>query len=117
MRENEVIPRTNGLGVQNEVRFGVLHDGRSDHSGVPSPFDEDIGDDDVLNVHAHERHHGENHDLRREGEHHVDHAHDEFINRSAEVACQNPHQQSQPNRAGHGEERQEKGRTNTVKHA
>ena len=87
----------------DEVPLSVLHDAGTDHTGVPGPFDEYIGDDDVLYIDAQQANHGEHHDLAGEGKHHVHHPHDDLFHHAPEVAGHNAQQRAQCDGPQHGQ--------------
>ena len=92
----------------DEVPLSVLHDAGTDHTGVPGPFDEYIGDDDVLYIDAQQANHGEHHDLAREREHHIHYTHDDLLHHAPEIAGHDAQHSAQSDGSQHGQQRQAK---------
>ena len=72
-------------GELDKVALPILHDASADHTGIPGPFDEHIGDDDILHIDAQQSNHSEHHNLAGEREHHIHHPHDNLLHSSPEV--------------------------------
>ena len=73
-------------GKLYKVPISILHDTGANHTGIPSPLDEHIGDDYILYADTQQPDHGKYHDLAGERKHHIHHTHDNFFYYAPEIS-------------------------------
>ena len=115
--QDESLRSSHASGKLDEIAVSVLHDSGPDHSCIPSPLDEHIRQDHVLDIDAEKRNHRKYHNLTWEGEHNVDRPHDDLLRDSAEISRQKSHKSSKTDGSKHRQDCQPQCRADPIDHS